>query len=141
MLPIVWQRFNSGRELDRLFDQMWTGDFNSFLRLRETSISPRVDIEESDQAYVLYADLPGMVKDDIKITLEEGRLSIRGERKLDADDKNFRRSERAYGAFERSFVLPEWIDSDAIAAQYDNGVLKVTVPKSPKALAQKIKIN
>lgn len=142
MLPIVWQRFNNGgRELDRLFDQIWRGDFNAFLRLREDTISPRIDIEESDTAYVLYADLPGLAKDEIKITVEDGQLSISGERKPESENKNFRRTERMYGAFERSFRLPEWVDYGAIAAHYDNGVLKVTMPKSEKAAAQKITIS
>lgn len=145
MLPmIVLKRQNSWldsqREFDRLFDSLWTGDSNAFVRLRDNTIRPKIDIEESDKAYVLYADLPGMAKEDIKITLEDGRLSIRGERKPESENKSYRRTERAYGSFERSFTLPEWIDSDAIAAHYDNGVLKVTVPKSDKVLAHKIKI-
>ena len=102
---------------------------------------PAVDIyENGKQELVLRAELPGMEREDIQVVFENTTLTLKGERKFDHDVKQeqFHRVERAYGTFSRSFSLPSTVDASKIAAEYRNGVLTVTLPKSPQA-QQKVK--
>src|ERR1041385_8794758 len=89
--------------------------------------SPEVDISEDDQGYVLKADLPEMKKDDVRVTVEDGILSVSGERKSEKEDqkKKFHRIERSFGTFRRSLTLPEDADSTKVTAEFRDGVLKV----------------
>ena len=97
--------------------------------------SPEVDISEDDHGYLLKADLPEMKKDDVKVTVEDGILSVSGERKSEKEDlkKKFHRIERSYGTFRRSFTLPENADSTKVTAEFRDGVLKVHLPTTPVA--------
>jgi len=97
--------------------------------------SPQVDIIEDDKEYLVKADLPEMKKEEIKINVENGMLSISGERKSEKEEKNkkFHRIERSYGPFERTFTVPEDADASKIGADFKEGVLKVHLPKSPQA--------
>lgn len=97
--------------------------------------SPQVDISEDDKEYLVKADLPEMKKEDIKVTFENGLLSISGERKTEKEEKKkkFHRIERSYGTFLRTFTLPEDADAKKIAAEFKDGVLKVHLPKTPAA--------
>src|SRR5207245_4199442 len=92
--------------------------------------SPEVDISEDDHGYLLKADLPEMKKDDVKVTVEDGILSVSGERKTEKEDlkKKFHRIERCYGTFRRSFTLPEDADSTKVTAEFRDGVSKVHLP-------------
>lgn len=93
------------------------------------------DLSETDEAYELQVDLPGMKKDDISVDFSDGVLSISGERKDEREDKRkgYYLSERSYGAYERSFRVPESVDYDNISAQFNDGVLTITLPKTEEA--------
>lgn len=125
------------RELDRL-----TGALRPFELFGEAeglaAWAPAVDIAEDDTAITIKADLPEVDKKDIHVNVENGMLTIRGERKRDKEEKkkNYHRIERSYGSYERSFSLPEAVDKDKIAAECKNGVLTVTLPKRPEAKAK-----
>lgn len=104
---------------------------------------PAVDIQETPEAYKLHAELPGLSKDDIQITLEHNVLRLSGERKFDRDVKkeSFQRIERTYGSFLRSFALPSQVDNEGVQAAFENGVLTVTVPKKEQAKPRQIAIS
>jgi len=106
--------------------------------------SPEVDISEDDHGYLLKADLPEMKKDDVKVTVEDGVLSVSGERKTEKEDlkKKFHRIERSFGTFRRSFTLPEDADSTKVTAEFRDGVLKVHLPTTPvaKSKATQVKV-
>ncbi len=104
--------------------------------------APTVDIIENDSAYLVTAEIPGVRKEDIHITLEEGVLTIAGERKQEQTEKTrkLHRLERSYGAFSRSFGLPENIDAEKIEARYRDGVLAVAVAKSETARPRHIEV-
>lgn len=104
--------------------------------------SPPVDIDEDDKEYTLKAELPGMKKEEIKVTVEAGVLSIAGERKVEKEEKHkkYHRIERSYGAFTRSFTLPEGVSSDKLSAEFKDGVLKVHLPKDEKAKATPVEV-
>jgi HSP20 family protein len=101
-----------------------------------------VDIQETEEGYRLTAELPGLTKDDINITLENNVLRLSGERKFEKDVKkeSYHRIERAYGTFGRSFVLPQQVSSDKVEAAFKDGILTVTVPKAEQAKPRKIAI-
>lgn len=92
---------------------------------------PAVDIYEDEKAITLKAELPDMDEKNLDVKVEEGMLTIRGERKFEKEEKkeNFHRIERRYGSFERAFALPDTVDAENISAKYDKGVLKVVAPK------------
>lgn len=91
---------------------------------------PAFDIEETDAAYLLRGDVPGVAQKDIEVRFEEGVLTVRGERNAPETDLPFRRSERLHGRFERRFRLPDDIDPQGVKASYADGVLEITLPKS-----------
>ncbi len=103
---------------------------------------PAVDVTESKDAYNLEADLPGLDKKDIKVSIEDGILSLKGERKVESTstENGQRHYERRYGSFERSFRLPKGVDANKVDAQFDKGVLKVTLPKSEESKPKRIEI-
>ena len=104
--------------------------------------SPEVDISEDDHGYLLKADLPEMKKDDVRVTVEDGILSVSGERKSEKEDlkKKFHRVERSFGNFRRSFTLPEDADSTKVTAEFRDGVLKVHLPTTPVAKSKAIQV-
>ena len=151
-MPDSLQAFRS--EMDRLFDR-FAGGFGlpAFRRMfdlerpwwPETSVSfsaPAVDVTEDDKAYKITAELPGLEQKNIDVTVLGDMLTLKGEKRYEKDeeDKNRHMSERAYGAFQRSFALPEGIDRDKIAASLDKGVLTVTLPKTAEVQKQQKKI-
>ena len=124
-----------GREMDRLWDSFfedrptvrrggWMGEW-----------LPSLDLSETKNEFVVKAEVPGMTSKDIDISLAEGVLSIRGEKKQEKEEKeeNYHFVERSYGSFRRSIRLPGGVQSDKIKASYKDGVLKVTFPKSEEA--------
>ncbi|HLK18508.1 MAG TPA: Hsp20/alpha crystallin family protein [Bryobacteraceae bacterium] len=104
--------------------------------------APSVDIFETDNELVLKADIPGVDQKDIDIRLENGTLSLKGERKFEREEKNkgFHRLERSYGSFVRYFTVPETVDSENVKADFQNGVLTVTLPKKEIAKPKAIKV-
>src|SRR6478609_369991 len=104
--------------------------------------SPEVDISQDDHEYLLKADLPEMKKDDVRVTVEDGILSVSGERKSVKEDqkKKFHRIERSFGNFRRSFTLPEDADSTKVTADFHDGVLKVHLPTTPIARSKAIEV-
>lgn len=139
LLPLV---SNMQREIHQLFDSFFRGD------LRDESsycLQPAVDIIESDDAYEIEAEMPGMTKDDIKVTIEGNVLTIRGEKKQEKTEKgkNYHRTERSFGTFVRSFTIPDSVKTDKIEAKHENGIITITLPKQeevkPKPVDVKIK--
>jgi HSP20 family protein len=104
--------------------------------------APPVDIYETDEAFVLKAELPGFSKEDVQVELHENRLTLRGERKheSEAKEEQYHRRERAYGRFERVFWLPTPVDADKIQATFKEGVLDLRLPKSETAKPKRIPI-
>jgi HSP20 family protein len=104
--------------------------------------TPLVDIAEDDKEYLIKAELPEVKKEDVKVTVENGVLTITGERKFEKEEKNkkYHRVERAYGSFMRSFTLPQGAAGDKINAQFKDGVLKVHLPKSAEAKPKPIDV-
>jgi HSP20 family protein len=106
--------------------------------------SPEVDISEDDRGYLLKADLPEVKKDEVRVTVEDGVLSVSGERKSEKEDekKKFHRIELSFGTFRRSFTLPEDADSTKVTAKLRDGVLRVHLPTTPvaKSKATQVKV-
>ncbi len=117
--------------------------FNESLNYRKDSFMPSVDISETENEFEVSVALPGMKKEDITVDLENGRLSISGERKFENEEngKNFHRVESSFGSFNRSFQLPDTINEDSIEAKYNNGVLNITIAKSEEKVKKQIKIS
>jgi HSP20 family protein len=142
----MWNPF---RELDEVQNRLGGffggrfprfGDGNGGLKLADWS--PQVDITEDDKEYLIKADLPEMKKDEIKVNVENGVLTVSGERKTEKEEKNkkFHRIERSYGTFMRSFALPEDADGTKVAAEFKEGVLGVHLPKNPVAKPKSIAV-
>jgi HSP20 family protein len=108
-----------------------------------TTWAPAVDIYETPNELVVKADLPDVVEKDIDVRVENNLLTIRGERKFEksVSEENFLRVERTYGAFSRSFSLPNTVNAEGIGAQYKNGVLTVTLPKREESKPRQVKVN
>jgi HSP20 family protein len=120
-------------------NRMGSGEIDS---LAVADWSPEVDISEDDRGYLLKADLPEMKKDDVRVTVEDGILSVSGERKSEKEDlkRKFHRIERCFGTFRRSFTLPEDADSTKVTAEFHDGVLKVHLPITPIARSKAIEV-
>lgn len=106
------------------------------------SLAPAVDVEETPEAFVFRADLPGMRAQDLKVSLEGDTLTLRGERRREegGEDEHVRRVERAYGVFQRAFTLGSPVRGDQVRATYRDGVLEVRVPKADEARAREIEV-
>jgi HSP20 family protein len=104
--------------------------------------TPAMDLLETDEAFVLRADLPGLGEDDVNIELEDNVLTVSGERKVEHEDRRegFYRVERASGSFSRSLTLPKGVDPEAVTAAFDRGVLEVRIPKPEQRKPRKINI-
>ena len=136
-----WRMLDEWRqEMDRRFNPLLHQDDISQVVGGEWV--PAVDIKEEDDRYVLHADIPGVNPEDIEITMENGVLSIHGERKLEAKEEreNFKRIERSHGVFYRRFTLPEHTNPDGITAHGENGVLEVVIPKAAQSLPMRIEV-
>ena len=104
--------------------------------------TPMVDIRETEDAFVLYADVPGVDPKDIEVTMDNGVLTIRGERRLESEEERegYKRMERARGTFYRRFSLPDSADAERISARGQNGVLEVVIPKQEKLQPRRISV-
>ncbi|RCX31040.1 Hsp20/alpha crystallin family protein [Thioalbus denitrificans] len=133
-----WATLNQlQEEMNRLFKRAGDEDTGTVVT---SDWAPPVDIKEEKDRFVLLADVPGVDPKDIEITMENGVLAIRGERKLEPEEerKGFHRMERARGVFYRRFALPDTADAEKIAASGRNGVLEVVIPKQEKVQPRKI---
>ena len=111
--------------------------------LTTTSFAPPVDIYEDEHNITLKVDVPGIDEKDIDVRIENNTLTVHGERKIEKEEKeeNYRRVERQYGSFTRTFNLPPTVDAENVQADYDKGVLKITLPKKAEAKPKQIKVN
>lgn len=128
--------------LDEL-DTIWSGGFTQTGRELMDRMYPNVDIVETETGYVITADLPGLSKEDVKVHVENGVLTISGEKKTEVEkrDKNrYYHFERSYGKFSRAFSLPDHVDSVNIDARFNNGVLEVSLKKTEEAKPKAIEV-
>lgn len=135
--------WNPLREMEQLADRM--NRLFDFPRadgerewLASTDWSPNCDISETDKEYRINTELPGVKRDDVKVTLEEGVLTLTGERKQQSEEKNerFHRRESSYGSFMRRFTLPSDADPSNVQAKFQDGVLEVRIPRTRQAPPQ-----
>ncbi len=133
-------------ELDRLFDSFLTG-IPILSNLRQSfpaaqGLTPAWDVKETEKELLIKADLPGIDEKDIHLTINDGVLSLRGEKKIERKDEheNYHLMERSYGSFQRSIRLPATVDQDKAEAQFDKGVLTITLPKRPETVKEQKKI-
>ena len=142
-------RWNPAQDLMRMREEM-NRVFGQFFRESEGeegtwltgAWTPPVDIHETAEALILKAELPGFSTDDVHVELHNNRLTLRGERKHEAEvkEEQYHRRERAYGSFQRSFQLPTTIDQDKVSASFQNGILELRLPKSEAAKPKRIAI-
>ncbi len=131
-----------------LFDELFRDEaFQRAFASREGTrepifFAPAVNIKETEKAFVVTADLPGVAKEEVKIQVDKGVLTLQAERKLEEvqEGENWHLTERREGRFQRSFRLPDTVDTAAIGAQFKNGVLELTLPKGALASARQIEI-
>ena len=133
--------------MNRLFQDTWGGTGSLSTRGEESlmggSFIPPVDVYEDEHNIVLKMELPGVDQKDIEVQLENNVLTVRGERKLEKEEKqdNFQRIERRYGSFARAFTLPSTVSGESVTADSSNGVLKITLAKRAEAKPKQIKIS
>lgn len=153
---VPWRRRNESGALVPLEDEMtdlFRDAFEDFFRpwrperrlrrLRELpAFAPEMDVKETDAEYVVSADIPGLSRDDIEVRVDEGRLVISGEKKQEEkkEDENYLRTERSYGSFLRSILLPSSVKEEEIGAVFKDGVLEVHLPKTEETTGRKVEI-
>ncbi len=127
--------------MNRLFQQSY-GDGRDEA-LTTSTFAPPVDVYEDEHNVTLKIEVPGIDEKDLDIRVENNTLTVHGERNFEKEEKeeNYRRVERQYGSFTRSFTLPTTVDADQVKADYDKGVLKISLPKKPEAKPKQIKVN
>ena len=148
MSLVRWDPFREledmSERLNRVFARPSMRDNAGKENLTVADWMPVVDISESDGEYLIKAELPEVKKEDVKVTVEDGVLTIQGERRQEKEEKGkrYHRVERSYGSFVRSFTLPESVDEGGVKAEYKDGVLNLHLPKSekvkPKAIDVKV---
>ena len=129
--------------LNRLFRDSFDSRFEGDESLEATSFAPAVDIYEDEHSVTLKVEVPGIDEKDIDVRIENNVLTVHGERKIENEEKqeNYRRVERQYGSFTRTFTLPNTVDAEKVAADYDKGVLRISLPKKAEAKPKQIKVN
>jgi len=139
MIPRVFE------EMEEMLDRWMSGHPFGFSWRRPTNghaWSPAVELIDRGGSYLVRAELPGVVREDVDITLSENVLTIKGETKRSADvkDEDIQYSEMTYGSFSRSFTLPTKVDAENINATYENGILQITLPKATTVLPKRIEV-
>ena len=131
--------FSVPRELDRFMEEA-LGSWGRGENLHEWF--PVTDVSETPESLTLRLEVPGLSRDQLKISVENNTLTVRGEKKQEtsSEDETFHRTERSFGAFERSFTLPPYVDTDTVKASLHDGVLAVTLPRREEAKAREISI-
>jgi HSP20 family protein len=127
--------------INRAFRESYTGAEDD--SLTTSSFAPAVDVYEDEHQVTLKIEVPGIDEKDIDVRVENNTLTVHGERKIEKEEKeeNYRRVERHYGTFTRTFTLPTTVDTENVAATYDKGVLKIALPKKAEAKPKQIKVN
>jgi HSP20 family protein len=138
-MPAGFGLFGLHREIDRLFNEFAQGVGSN---LGQANIVPNIEISETDKAIEISAEMPGLERKDVEISIEDDALTIRGEKRVEEGekDKNVQHSERSYGVFMRMLQLPPGIDPSSVQATMSNGVLKITIPKPAKPEPKKIEV-
>ena len=129
-------------EIKQVFDRFLGEEEGDQSNVVTSQWTPRVDIREEAKRFVILADIPGVEPNEIEVNMDNGILSIKGERKTESRDQNGKltRIERSYGAFYRRFALPDTADAEGISAHGRNGVLEISIPKKPEAAPRRIEI-
>ncbi len=146
MALVRWDPFRELEEVSDRLNRMFARPVTRTQGGKETMIvadwDPSVDISETDGEYQIKAEIPDVKKEDVKVTVEDGVLTIQGERKHEKEEKGkkFHRIERSYGSFVRTFSLPDVIDEDKVKAEFKDGVLNLHLPKSEKAKPKAIEV-
>lgn len=137
--PAAWDPFRTMRDLIR-WDPF--AALSAFPSQPVATFAPDFEVKETQESFVFTADLPGVAEKDVQVQLSENRLSVSGKRESEKTEQNdtYYATERSYGSFTRSFVLPEGVDGDKAHAQLKNGVLSIAIPKRPEALPRKIAV-
>ena len=140
MAMVRWRPMNELDDMSRLFDEMWR---RSLRPQAGGAWYPAIDVKENENEYKLVAELPGMTKDDVKISVTDNIVTIRGEKKASHEEQNenWHQVERTYGAFERSFTLGTAVNASNVKARFESGVLTVILPKSEEARPREIRID
>ncbi len=138
----IWDPF---QEMETLLDRYNRSSRKTLAHSDDRSFEvgdwmPSVDIEETKEAFAIKAELPGVDKDDVSINIDKGVLTIKGEKKTETEDKKRHRVECSYGSFVRSFTLPQSIKVDEVQAEYNNGILNLTIPKLEEAKPKEIEV-
>ncbi len=142
----TWNPLRDINNLENRLERFWGAVFPSRNGEKEaltvSQWTPLVDISEDDKEYLVKAELPELKKDDVKVSVENGELTISGERKSEKEEKGkkFHRIERSYGSFMRSFTLPEAVKADKVTAEFKDGVLSVRLPKDESAKPKTIEV-
>ena len=128
--------------LNRMFSRQALPQANGKETMVEPDWVPSVDVSETDGDYQIKAEIPDVKREDVKVTLEDGVLTIQGERKHEQEEtgKKYHRVERSYGRFVRSFTLPDLVDEEKVKAEFKDGVLNLQLPKSEKAKPKAIEV-
>ena len=134
--------FQMQREIDSMFDRFLGGSLAEDGSVFTSNWTPAVDITEHENEYIVKMELPGVSKDDVKITLENSVLTVKGEKKQEKESKssNFHRVERTYGSFQRTFTVPSGVKADSIDASYKDGILNIALPKAEEAKPKQIDV-
>lgn len=127
-------------ELDRIFNSFFSPTYEEESSL--SAFKPTVDIEENDKEFHIAVELPGINKEDVKVNIKDNLLTISGEKKQEkkVNDKNYHRTERAFGLFQRCFKLSEIVNQDNVSAEFKGGILNIVIPKLKEAVSKQIEI-
>ncbi len=141
-----WEPFREFSTLQDRMNRLFRESYSEGGRdesLTTSSFAPAVDVYEDEHNVTLKIEVPGIEEKDIDVRLENNTLTVHGERKIEKEEKeeNYRRVERQYGSFTRTFTLPTTVDSEKVSATYDKGVLKISLPKKAEAKPKQIKVN
>lgn len=143
---IKWHPFNElediSNRLNQFFGRPAASGAAGHEMMKVADWIPSVDISETDKAYLIKAEIPEVKKEDVKVTVDNGILTIQGERKMEKEEKGktFHRIERSYGSFVRSFRVPAGVDDSKAKAEFKDGMINVTLPKSEKAKVKSVEI-
>jgi HSP20 family protein len=146
MSLIKWNPFNElediSNRLNQIFGRPAVSAAADQQMLKMADWTPSVDISETDQAYLIKAEIPEVKREDVKVTIDDGMITIQGERKMEKEEKGkkFHRIERSYGSFVRSFRLPDGVDESKAKAEFKDGMINVTLPKSEKAKSKAVEV-
>ena len=141
-----WEPFREFSSLQDRMNRLFQDSFGRDVReeaLSTATFAPPVDVYEDEHKITLKIEVPGIEEKDIDVRIENNTLTVHGERKFEKEEKeeNFRRVERQYGSFTRTFTLPSTVDAEKVQADYEKGILKIQLPKKAEAKPKQIKVN